>query len=266
MDSGHIETNGQRLYYETSGEGYPLLLIMGLGGDLTGWWAQTPAFEKHFQVIAFDNRDVGRSSLAKGPYTIKDMADDTIGLLDGLGVDKAHVLGVSMGGAIAQELALNYPERVNKLILGCTMAQIARYRVSFVDSWKWVVQHDKTGEGVPATIIAWCMTHSFQQNAEAVDEMIEQMLNPPYPQTPEAYGRQCDALSGFDALDRLGNIQTSTLVLVADQDLLTPPWLSRQLAEAIPGAQLKIIEGGSHCSFWEIPDTFNQAVLDFLLA
>ena len=99
MESGYAESNGLKLYYEIHGEGEPLLLIMGLGGDATGWMLQIPEFARYFKVIAFDNRDVGRSSKAKGPYSIADMAEDTAGLMDALGVMQAHILGGSMGGA-----------------------------------------------------------------------------------------------------------------------------------------------------------------------
>ena len=114
MKSGTMKANGQNLYYEVHGEGPPLVLIMGIGYDLTLWGLhQIPAFSKDFQVIVFDNRDVGRSSQASNSYTIKDMADDLAALLDGLEIDKTNILGLSMGGMIAQEFALNYSNRVD---------------------------------------------------------------------------------------------------------------------------------------------------------
>jgi pimeloyl-ACP methyl ester carboxylesterase len=171
-----------------------------------------------------------------------------------------------MGSMIAQELALAHPNKVHKLVLVCTMPQMARYAVSFVDSWEWIVNHDTEGEILPAHIITWCMTHEFQQNGEAVEEMIEQMLGTPYPQPPEAFGRQANALRSHDASDRLGGIAAPTLVIVGDQDLLTPPWSARQVAASIPGAKLQILEGGGHCLFWEIPEKFNHRVIDFLAA
>ena len=118
MKNGTIKNNGQELYYEIHGEGAPLVLIMGIGYDASLWGLyQVPALSKEFQVIVFDNRDVGRSSKANGPYTIADMADDVAGLMDGLQIKRAHMLGISMGGMIALEFALRHPERVDKLIL-----------------------------------------------------------------------------------------------------------------------------------------------------
>ena len=264
MDSGYVETNGQKLYYEIHGEGEPLLLIQGLAADAIAWAPQIPSFQQHFTVIAFDNRDVGRSSQAKSSYRIADMANDTAALMDALGIKQAQVLGVSMGGMIAQELVLRHPDRVRKLILGCTAAQVARFHVSILDVWKWIRHHDPTNEVFPIEAITWGMTHDFLKNAEAVNQTMEWMRNPPFPVSPEAYGRQTDAARVFDALDRLGAVTVPTLVLVGDQDILTPPWASRELAAAIPGAKLQILEGGGHGFFLEIPEKVNQAVIDFL--
>jgi pimeloyl-ACP methyl ester carboxylesterase len=264
MKSGTIEANGQQLFYEVHGQGEPLLVISGLAGDITGWGLQVEAWKEHFQVVAFDNRDAGRSSPAAGPYTLKDMAQDAAAVLEALGIEWAHVIGASMGSMIAQELALAHPGKVGRLVLACTMAQLSRFRVSFVDPWRWIVNNDPRAEMLPTFIIGLCMTHRFQQDAEAVDQLIADMLGAPYPQSAECFGRQADALLTHDALDRLGEITAPTLVLVGDQDLLTPPWSAREVALAIPGAGLRILEGGGHCFFWEIPDAFNQAVVDFL--
>jgi pimeloyl-ACP methyl ester carboxylesterase len=264
MESGYVETNGQKLYYETHGEGEPLLLIMGLGNDATGWMFQVPAFEEHYRVIAFDNRDVGRSSEAKGAYTLADMAEDTVGLMDALGIEQAHVVGGSMGGAIAQELVIHHPERVRKLVLACTMGQFARLKVFMLESAQFIKERDPENEVFPSQILMWCMTHEFLKDAEAVDRMISMMKDPPFPQSAEAFSRQADAIMTFDALDRLGNVKVPTLVLVGDQDILTPPWGALELAEAIPEAELQILEGGAHGFFWEIPEKTNRAVLEFL--
>lgn len=264
MESGFVETNGQKLYYEVHGKGEPLLLIMGLGNDATGWMFQVPAFAEHFKVIAFDNRDVGRSSAAQNPYTLADMAEDTAGLMDALGIEQAHVLGGSMGGGIAQELAIRFPHKVRKLILACTMGHFARFRIFMLEPAKFIKERDPSNTVFAAQILMWCMTHEFLKNAEAVDRMLSMMQNPPFPQSAEAFSRQADAIRTFDALDRLGQVKAPTLVLVGDQDILTPPWGARELAGAIPGAKLQILEGGAHGFFWEIPEKTNRAVLEFL--
>lgn len=264
MESGYVETNGQKLYYEIHGEGEPLFLIMGLGGDATGWMFQIPEFSKYFKVIAFDNRDVGRSSQAKAPYSIGDMAEDTAGLMDALGIKQAHIVGGSMGGAIAQELVLQHPDKVRKLILACTMGQFARFRIHMLEPAVFIKEHDPSNKVFLTEMLFQCMTHNFLKNSEAVDKMLNLMLNPPFPQSTEAFIRQANAIRTFDALDRLDAVKALTLVLVGDQDILTPPWAARELAGAIPGAKLQILEGGGHGFFWEIPEKTNQAVIRFL--
>ena len=264
MENGYVESNGQKLYYEIHGEGEPLLLIMGLGGDATGWMLQIPAFSKHFKVVAFDNRDVGRSSLAKGSYSIADMAEDTVGLMDALGIEKAHILGGSMGGAIAQELVIRHPKRVWKLILACTMGHFARFRINMLEPAIFIKKHDPTNKVFLTEMLFQCMTHDFLKNSEAVDRMLNVMQNPPFPQSTEAFVRQANASMTFDALDRLCAVKAPTLVLAGDQDILTPPWAAQELAKVIPGAKLQILEGGAHGFFWEIPEKANQAIIEFL--
>ncbi|MDA2916572.1 alpha/beta hydrolase [Nitrospinae bacterium AH_259_B05_G02_I21] len=261
---GYVAANGQKLYFEIHGKGEPLVLIQGLGSDATNWEPQILALQEHFTVITFDNRDVGRSSQARGPYSIADMAEDTAGLMDALGIEQAHVLGASMGGMIAQELVFHHPAKVRTLILAATVAQVARFHVSILDPWKWMKQHDFNNEVFHIEKIVWGMTHEFLKNAEAVDQLIERLRNPQFPVSPEAFGRQADAVRAFDALDRLGAVSVPTLVMVGDQDILAPPWLARELVAAIPGAKLKILEGGGHGFFLEIPDKVNQAIIEFL--
>jgi pimeloyl-ACP methyl ester carboxylesterase len=265
MQSGYATTSGQKLYYEIHGEGEPLLLIMGLGGDVTGWGFQIPALAQHFQVVAFDNRDAGRSAEAIAPYTIADMADDAAALMDVLGLPQAHVVGASMGGAIAQELVLRHPEKVRRLVLLCTMGQ-ARYARFFLEPTRFLLQHDPSKKILAMYVLSQSMTHDFLKNQEAVTQMLNLAQSPPYPQSFEACTRQVDAVCAFDALDRLAGVQAPTRVVVGDQDILTPPWVARELAAAIPGAQLRVLEHGGHGFMWEIPQQVNECITEFLTA
>ena len=131
-----VKVNGIELNYVESGSGDPLLLIMGFGGDHLAWVFQVPAFSGKYRVISFDNRGAGQSSVPDAPYSTRMMADDAVGLLDALGVERAHVLGVSMGGMIAQEVALNHPRRVRSLQLHCTYARPDRYMLELMDVWR----------------------------------------------------------------------------------------------------------------------------------
>ncbi len=267
MKNGNINTNGQKLYFEVHGEGRPLVLIMGIGYDATLWEPyQIPAFSKEFQVIAFDNRDVGRSSKATGPYTVADMADDLAGLLDALEIDRAHLVGLSMGGMIAQEFALRHSDRLDKLVLTGTGAGTGRAKFDPISVWNFVKQHDTEGMMFAAQQFLWLFSTDFLRNHQAVDETLALLGSNPNPISPEAYQRQANAYLEHDALDRVGKIVAPTLVVTGERDRLTPPWIGRELAEAIPGASFHLIEGPgtSHVLPLEKPDDFNKIVLSFL--
>jgi 3-oxoadipate enol-lactonase len=265
--SGTVPANGQELYYELHGEGPSLVLVMGIGYDSSLWTlAQVPALSTQFQVILVDNRDAGRSSKARHPYRIADMADDLAGLLDALGIARTHLLGLSMGGMIAQEFALRHGARLDRLVLVGTGAAPARSAVDPIQIWSWVKANDPTGEVFGGQQFVSLFSTTFLRNREAVRDTAELLASNPYPMSPDAYGRQADAYRQFDALDRLPGITAPTLVVVGEQDLLTPPWVVREVAEAIPGARFEVIRGNgsSHLVPIERPDEFNELVLNFL--
>ena len=265
--SGTVQANGQQLYYEVHGDGPPLLLVMGIGYDSSLWTlAQVPALSTQFRVVLVDNRDAGRSSRATHPYRIADMADDLAGLLDALGIQRSHLLGLSMGGMIAQEFALRHADRLDRLVLTGTGAAPARSAVDAIQIWRWIKANDATGKVFGEQQFVSLFSTAFLRNHQAVLDTAELLASNPYPMSPEAYGRQADAYVHFDALDRLGAITAPTLVVVGEQDLLTPPWVARELADAIPGARFEVIvgAGSSHVAPIERPDEFNRLVSNFL--
>jgi 3-oxoadipate enol-lactonase len=265
--SGTVQTNGQELYYEVHGDGPPLVLVMGIGYDSSLWTLeQVPVLSTQFQVVLVDNRDAGRSSKASHPYEIADMADDLAGLLDALGMPKSHLLGLSMGGMIAQEFALRHADRLDRLVLAGTAAAPARSAVDPIQIWSWVKANDTTGDAFGGQQFVSLFSTAFLRNREAVRATAELLASNPHPMGPEAYGRQADAYRQFDALDRLDAVRAPTLVVVGEQDLLTPPWIVREVADAIPGARFEVIRGAgsSHLVPIERPDDFNRLVSDFL--
>jgi pimeloyl-ACP methyl ester carboxylesterase len=267
MKHGTVEANGQTLYYEIHGDGPPLALVMGIGYDATLWQLhQVPALSKHFRVIVFDNRDVGRSSHASTAYTIADMADDVAGLLDGLGVAHAHLLGISMGAMIAQEFALRHPRRLDKLILTGTGAATARSKFDPISIWNFVKSNDDEGRAFAGQQFLWLFSESFRRNPEAVEQTLAMLAANPNPVGADAYARQANAYLRHDTLDRLGDIAAPTLVIAGERDLLTPPWICREVAGGIPDARFKLVKGpgASHVLPLERPDEFNALVLDFL--
>ena len=264
------------IYYEEHGSGDPLLLIMGLAADSTAWLFQLPAFAERYRTIAFDNRGIGRSTKPAGPYTIAGMAEDTAGLLDSLGVANAHVVGVSMGGMIAQELAIRHPDRVRGLVLACTYPEpdddIRSGREQSMAQLGGTIAADGTPQIDLATIdpmmifqtlMPKVFSMSFLQNQlPTLMQLMGSALQWGF--SMEAIMAQVDAVMSHKATDRLGSIKAPTLVLTGDSDLLIPPANSDIIASKIPGAQLVKLAGGTHGFNFETPDTFNRAVLDFL--
>ena len=259
------EANGQTLYYEIHGEGEPLLCVMGLSADVLAWALQIPAFSASHQTIVFDNRDVGRSSMAGGPYEIADMARDTLALADALELDSFHLLGTSMGGAIAQEIAIQEPGRVRTLTLAVTFAAGGAYARNLSEVWGARVRAISHEQHIDELML---LNHSeeFYENAEAVAYLRGLILQNPHPQPPEAFARQLDASSRHDARAGLGSLAIPTHVIGAELDILIPVWKSKELAELIPGASRTVIEGSPHGAGIERAQELNSAVLGFIRA
>jgi pimeloyl-ACP methyl ester carboxylesterase len=259
---------GLKLYYEWHGAGSatPLVLVMGLGGDSTAWGFQLAAFAPGRHCLVFDNRGAGRSDAPETPYSIPAMAGDLLGLLDALDVGRAHLLGVSMGGAIAQEAALRAPEAIASLQLHCTWAGPDPYFRAVVEHFKLLRQRlDR--EPFLRAVALWLFTAAgYAERPEFVELVVQRGLEHPHPQPLHGYLRQADAVLAHDTRARLGGLRCPTLVTVGVEDILTPPRLSRELASLVPRARLEVIPGGGHGYFWEIPEAFNRVGLDFLAA
>lgn len=265
--SGIVNANGQDLYFEVHGAGDPLVLVMGIGYDSTLWTLhQVPALARQFEVVIFDNRDAGRSGGARGPYAIGDMADDVAGLLDALDIRRAHVVGLSMGAMIAQEFAVRHGERLDRLVLCGPDASPAGQAFHPIALWNWVKAEDTAGAMFGAQQFAWLFSTRFRRTPAAVQATLEFLSGNPHPIGADAYARQAHAYLEYDPADRPADIRAPTLVIVGEQDLLTPPWIAREVARAIPGARLEIIagDGASHVVPLERPQEFNQLVIDFL--
>jgi len=257
------DVNGQRLYYEEHGEGEPLLLVMGLAADHLAWVLQLPEWSKHFRTICFDNRDVGQSSYAQGPYELSDMAADTLALADHLGLDTFHLVGVSMGGAISQELALAAPERVRTLTLCVTWASSGPWGREKTRLWGIDQQH-RTRDQTVDELLLLTLSERFYENPEAVAYVRGMMMANPHPQAPDAFARQAAASGNHETRDRLDSLEMPVHVIGAEHDILVPVWKSKELADLIPGARYTIIEGAPHGLQVENAEVFNAAVLDFL--
>ena len=258
-----IDANGQTLYYEIHGEGEPLVCVMGLSADVLAWALQIPAFSASHKTIVFDNRDVGRSSMADGPYEVADMARDALALADALGLDTFHLLGISMGGAIAQAMAIQAPERLRTLTLAVTFAAGGAYARKLSEVCGARVKQISHEQHIDELML---LNHSedFYENPEAVAYMRGMILQNPNPQPPDAFARQLVASSRHDAREGLASLTMPTHVIGAGRDILVPVWKAEELAGLIPGAKLTIIEGAPHAASIERAEEFNSLVLGFI--
>jgi pimeloyl-ACP methyl ester carboxylesterase len=239
------------------------VIVMGLGGDLLAWARQIPEFSERYRVVAIENRDVGRSSYADGPYEIADMAADTLAVADELGLDDFHLLGLSMGGAIAQNVALRAPERVRTLTLCVTWGGSGAYgeaRSQVLGEQYRRMSHEEQVD----FLMLLTMSEDFYANADTVDWLRGMILSNPNAQQTEGFVRQLDACGRHDVRDRLGELSLPVHVVGAEHDVMVPPWKSTELAELIPGARLTMLERAAHLVNIEDAESFNAAVLGFL--
>jgi len=257
------EVNGQRLYYEVHGEGEPLLCVAGLTCDTLVWIPNVHAFAGAHRTVIFDNRDAGQSSMEGGDYEIADMARDALALADELELDTFHLLGVSMGGAIAQELAVQAPERVRTLTLAVTFSSGGAYARRLAEVWSARVRQVSKEQHIDELML---LNHSesFYDHPDMVEFIRTAMLNNPHPQPPEAFARQIAASSRHDTRDRLGSLAMPVHVIGGEHDVLVPVWKSREIASLIPGSKLTILDAAPHGLSVERAEEFNAAVLDFI--
>ncbi len=260
----HTGVTGFRMHYETHGSGDPLLLINGLGGDHSEWLFQIPAFARCFRVVVFDNRGAGGSDTPPGPYSTAQMADDAAALLSHLGIGRAHILGVSLGGMIAQEVALRHPDRVLRLVLACTapggegsVRPDPAVLREFVRSPGGDLQEEIR------RVIPFLYSEKYRHaHPGEIEAFIRRRLAQPV--SPEGHAAQLAAAVGHSAWDRLGTIQAATLLITGDGDRVVPPENSRRMARRIPGAKLVILPGAPHRLFAENAEDFNREVIAFL--
>ncbi len=260
-------TDGTRIHYRVTGRpsGPPILFIQGLGADKNGWNLQRIATAPWYRGVALDNRGAGRSDKPHGAYSLEQMADDAIAVLDHAGVETAHVVGASMGGAITQILAVKYPERTRSITLACTAGRNHPWREELLSSWRDNALEKGIGS-MGHDAARWVIgPRSFRRLLPAIGWLGPLALGRP----SHAFAAQCDAiLSASDShqelIDLLPTIDVPTLVLVGNQDILTPRGDSEDLAATIPTAELVVISGAAHGFMVEHASTFNRVLLEFL--
>lgn len=263
-----VRVRGVNLYYESHGGGEPLMMMMGLGGSALAWEPELIAdLARSFQTIIYDNRGTGRSDKPNEGYSIEGLAADAAALLEALGIARAHIFGVSMGGMVAQEFALHYPARVQTLALGCTTAG-GRNAVPAPPESMAILMAPRNGLSDAGLIRrAWPLNYTpayLQSHRAELERAIVRVLAHPTPAF--AYKRQLDATFKFKTYDRLPDIQAPTLVIAGADDALMPARNSEIIGGRIPGAQVILIPNASHLFFSQEREAFVAALVPFLKA
>ena len=268
--------NNVEINYHTVGDGQPLLFIAGLGVDNMCWIYQVPEFQELFKVIVFDNRGIGKSTGSIAPYSIRMMADDAVELLKYLNIEKSHIVGTSMGGMIAQEIAINYPNMVDKLVLCSTFAKPQNMVEIIMKGVKDIIGYnalDIFGINPHRLVFEKLFSYLLQQifseeflleNKKLIEETLRKYLSKlTYVET---FLKQTGAVYTHNAIDRLNLIKAETLIITGMEDKLVVPECSDVLAEKISRSKLRKIEHAEHGMHFEMPDIINKIVIDFLSA
>jgi aminoacrylate hydrolase len=251
--------DGVRVYFEAEGSGPPVLLLAGLSGIGSAWRPVVPLLSPRFQVIRPDHRGCGRSDRPADGYTIFDHARDMVSVLDHLGLERVAVVGSSTGGAIAQTMALDYPDRIDRLVLASSWARPDPFFVWQFDLRKRVLDELGPEQYTRLSALFLFSPRYLAQNHRAVDEWCSRAATV----DRRILARRIDTILAFDESARLGRITCPILITVGEEDFCTPPHMSEELARAIPGAELSLLPGG-HLVYMERPEAFARVVSDFL--
>jgi pimeloyl-ACP methyl ester carboxylesterase len=254
-----------QIYYEVHGDG-PQTLVLIHGATLHSgvFYRQAPEFAQHFRTVTFDNRGAGRTDAPDEPYSMRQLADDTARLMNVLQISRAAVMGVSMGGMIAQELAINFPERLSCLVLACThFGGKSAMQASPEMQAAMAAGGKATAEQRQLQLQAMFCDETIKQRLELIQQVNE--IRATHPMAPFALKRRMQALTAHDTAERLGSIEVPTMVLTGNEDRLVPPGNAQMIAERIPNSVLKELPGG-HGFFIEHPELVNPLVIDFVKA
>jgi 3-oxoadipate enol-lactonase len=257
-----VENQGCKIYWDEQGTGEPLLLIMGLSYPSYMWHRSRPVLSERYRTIAFDNRGIGQSDVPPGTYSIALMASDAAAVLDAAGAKSAHLFGVSMGGMIAQEFALQYPKRVRSLILGCTASGGPHAVRAEPAAIQTLMRRDLTPEESKEAIIPFIYDSATPRQHIDEDMAIRMKWYP----TPQGYAGQLQGLLAWEAYSRISQISAPTLVIHGETDRLIPPANGGLIAGRIPGAKLVLIPHAGHIFDTDQPGAAHQTILEFLAA
>ncbi len=259
-----VSVNGLKLYYEIEGEGEPVVLIPGFSAGRWIWFKQTADLARNFRVVVFDPRGISASDKPEGPQTISLLADDVAHLLQTLGIESAHIVGASFGGFVAQEFALKYPAMTRKLVLCCTSFGGPNHVAPAVETLQALASTKglNSEERMRENLLLAFSPEYVRTEVEEIDRIVRLRAMNDVPE--HIYLSQLQAAMSFNAEARIEEIRSPTLVLSGNADTIVPVQNSRNLAAKIPGAELRIVEGGSHTFFIEQSELFNGLITEWL--
>lgn len=255
--------NNVRLFYEQTGQGKDLILIAGLATNYLIWDSLIPFLSKYFRILRFDNRGVGQTKAVDSVFSIKDMAEDVVELMDHLHIQQACIVGHSMGGAILQQLLLCAPERVNRAVICASFAKLPLIAMVHVRTSAWLRKAGVSEALILETIIPWIFGRAFIQHEKNIPQMIQTFLTNPWIQSAADYEAQTHALAQFDLREKLNQIQTKTLIVVGGQDKLTPSSCSKYLHRCLVNSELVTIKSSGHMVQIECPEELATLIHKF---
>ncbi len=259
-----IHINGIDLYYEDHGEGMPLVLIAGLASDSQSWQPILEELSLQYRVIIFDNRGTGRTKFSNSKMSIHDIADDCIALIKYLDLYSVHILGHSMGGFVALDCAIRYPQYISKLILASTSALNSERNNALFSDWSSYREKGMNLESWFRNIFFWIFTKQFFNDKEVLNNALQFVIEYPYPQTEIAFSAQVNAIKKFNCSKSLALIQSETLAVYGREDLLFPPTDSSKVLQTIPNVSFSYIDHAAHSIHSEEPEKFVTIIQDFL--
>lgn len=260
---------GVSVYYESEGDGEAVLLIMGTGGDHTLWAPNVGALSDAYRVITYDNRGTGQSTTPPDPesYSMRVLADDAVALLDALGVERAHVSGLSLGSTVAQEIAINYPDRVISAQLHCTWGRTDAWLARLFEGMAYPIRHDDM-EAFVNQAFMWVLSPAYLNEKPDEVAAIERsyLLDNPYPPSKEGLLGHLHADLTHDSIDRVDRIKAPTLITSGEMDWQVPTRYGHAVHERLPGSTMHVFEGpySSHMAFTEMAEEFNALSRAFI--
>jgi len=260
----YANINGIKIYYEVHGEGPSLVLLQGFTRNTLMWNPIVEILKKEYQLILMDNRGSGRSQHPSPPYSIEMMAKDTTSLLDSLNIKEALFLGHSMGGAIALQISIDSPERVKKAIICSSFAKVPETSLMQIDIVSNMAEAGIPRELILQMVLPWHFSSKCLEASGAQEHLIKAMLKDPYPQKPEGFLGQGEALKSYNIVDKISQINCPFLIIVGEDDLYTPISCSKLLKEKIKMAQMKIIPHQGHMITEEVPELLCNEIKAFL--